>query len=208
MGREIQDLEALFQTVDFLAKEGNHELALQLTRLALEKIQLSKETQAPLADPAAERKAALEKDLTRRYLEYKAMLERRKSPYWTTFLHSLIVCGTVSIAIIFVTFFIMGQIASFLQKPIHQLTHRLQSAMELQIERLGNTAREEIPALSKKLQEEIPKISKGMTRVAEDQMIRTLDRKITARVDQKLPGIVEKRLEEMREKEKRRSSTE
>jgi len=199
----MERYEAALQTSGFLASEGHYELALEVTRRALEKLNLEKETE-PFSTPEDnESRRAVEATLTQKYLAFRAKIEGENRPYRKTILQTIIVSGIISFFIIVTTSIVVVQFQSLIKKPMEIFMNSLQETVRSELPKLTSDVRDQIPIVSKKVQDEIPKMASDLTKMVDEKLSKTIESKVETIVNEKLPQVVETRLKRMSEDKNR-----
>lgn len=185
---------AALETSLFLTAEGDDELALRVVRRALESLILAKETAPVEPDENRERIAAVEAELTRRYLALRGRLEKDGHPYRQTAVRAAIIAGIVSLSLILTSTIVVLQFQSLIRQPVETVMGLIRETVRAEIPRITSEVRDQIPSVSRKVQEEIPRMADALTKMVDEKWSRGIERQIESIVDERLPKILKNRL--------------
>ncbi len=175
---------SIIETANFLAEQGDHELALHLTQKALEDLYLRKEKEEDSPDESDESKA-LELQLTQKYLEFRARIDdgraHRKS-YIKTLINACIICLVASLGIIMTAVIVDRAVV----RP------RVNGLVSSTVRPLTDEVIRQVPKITKSLDDAIQKVSKDLV---DRKLIKVIEKKTEEVVVENLPRVVEQTYE-------------
>ena len=183
---ELDPFFHAYNAANFMAQEGEYDLALRLLRKTLEKAHLDRRVGRTADVQMDAERQALEQRLMAEYAACRIKLEEGRKPWMETLAKTAIVTGGMALTFIVCFAFAMSRVDALIASPVDKIVAVLDGAVKSELPRVTSRFLDVVPEVSAQIDKEVQKVSLRMSSYLEKKVDTALDERIGAIVDDKL----------------------
>ncbi len=179
-------LDHVYHAAEFLAREGEHDLAIALLRKALVRVHVARHVGRAVNVGEDERVADSEKRLAAQYAAFRLKHDDDRKPWVQTLVRTGVISGFIALTFLICFTFAIYRLDALIASPVDRVATVVDNAVKSELPRMTNRFLEVVPEVSAQMNKEIQNVSTRFSEYIEKRVDVALDERITAIVDERL----------------------
>lgn len=179
-------LDHVYYAAEFLAREGEHDLAIALLRKALVRVHVARQVGHAGNLAEDERLANGEQRLAAQYAAFRLKHDDDRKPWVHTLVRTAIISGFIALTFLICFTFAIYRLDALIASPVDRVATVLDNAVKSELPRMTNRVLELVPEVSAQMNKEMQNVSTRFSEYLEKRIDTALDERITAIVDERL----------------------
>lgn len=188
-----ESLEHVYQAAAFFARQGDHDLAIEVLRKALVNAHIAREVGRRIDVAEDARLDDIQERLEMQYAAFRLKHDDGRKPWVQTLVRTAIITGGFALTFLLCFSFAMYRLDALIASPVHQITTVLDNAVKSELPRMTNRVLEIVPEVSAQMNKEMQNVSTRFSEYLEKRIDTALDERITAIVDERLKARLDAR---------------